>query len=382
MESTMSDEKKLAFIHKMAHLALSHVAKPQHFDAGGTVLAGPTSLQPRANTTSGGIGGAIGSFLGTNNNFQAGSAPIQNGTNTGQLNNAYNGAQEGLNSATNLNNTLAPGVAQGAGAQGVLSNQLAAETVGGGPNPAQAMLNLNTGNNVANQAALMASQRGASANPGLLATEAARNGGAIQQEAVGQGAALEAQQRLNAQNALATLSGQQVGQGAAATGLLNTAQQGEQGILQGANTAANNANVSMQSNINNVNAGVSEGNQKSTSGIVGGIANGIGAITGLFANGGEVPDHISKMAMIYHPKYALGGEVRGRNVGIRLKSGGQVPGKPMVSHDAYKNDTVDAKLSPGEVVIDLDTMKDKGKLGKMARYVAQNIARKKAGRAA
>ena len=65
---------------------------------------------------------------------------------------------------------------------------------------------------------------------------------------------------------------------------------------------------------------------------------------------------------------------------LALKSGGKVPGKAP-KKDAYKNDTVDAKLTPGEVVIDINTLKDKGKLGQMARFVAQNIERKKMGRA-
>lgn len=478
----MSDEKKLAFIHKMAHLALSHVQK---FDSGGTVLTGPTTAGPAANTTSGGVGGFLGNILGTSNKFQATGAPVTAGTNTAQLNESYNGAQQGLNSANNLNSALTPGVAQGAGAQSNLSNQLANESMGGGPNPAQAALNQNTGVNVANQAALMASQRGVNANPGMLAAQAARQGAATQQQAAGQEATQAAQQQLNAQNALATLSAQQVGQGTAATQLQNQTQQNEQNILQGANTAANSANVAMQSNLNNVNGGVSQGNQNSSSGLIGGIGNALGAITGLFAEGGEVPEHISKMAMIYHPKYASGGPVwenstpaqflnqaapaqnlpgvsseamwkpsdkkpeetsgnsdtgtnptgvggsyglggqgmvdslansqygagaaplsmpeigsglgsapsapslgaslgpmlaSGGKVGSKLKYGGKVPGKSKVDHDDYDNDTVSAKLSPGEVVIDLDTLHDKGELGKMARYVAQNIARKKAGR--
>jgi hypothetical protein len=66
--------------------------------------------------------------------------------------------------------------------------------------------------------------------------------------------------------------------------------------------------------------------------------------------------------------------------GGRLEQkGGKVPGK-MPEKDAYKNDTVDAKLTPGEVVIDVNTLKDKGKLGQMARFVAKEIERKKAGR--
>ncbi len=77
---------------------------------------------------------------------------------------------------------------------------------GVGPNPAQAALNQATGQNVANQAALMAGQRGAGANAGLLARQIAQQGAATQQQAVGQGATLQAQQQLNA---LQGLSAQQ-----------------------------------------------------------------------------------------------------------------------------------------------------------------------------
>lgn len=69
---------------------------------------------------------------------------------------------------------------------------------GVGPNPAQAALNNATGQNVANQAALMAGQRGASANVGLLARQAAMQGANTQQQAVGQSAQMQAQQQLNA----------------------------------------------------------------------------------------------------------------------------------------------------------------------------------------
>lgn len=73
---------------------------------------------------------------------------------------------------------------------------------GRGPNPAMAMLNQQTGQNVANQAALMAGQRGAGANVGLMARQAAQQGAATQQQAVGQGATMQAQQQLNALGAI------------------------------------------------------------------------------------------------------------------------------------------------------------------------------------
>src|ERR1044072_7649053 len=55
------------------------------------------------------------------------------------------------------------------GQQQNLANQLQGVANGTGPNPALAQLNQATGANVANQAALMASQRGTGANAGALA---------------------------------------------------------------------------------------------------------------------------------------------------------------------------------------------------------------------
>lgn len=111
---------------------------------------------------------------------------------------AYNGAQ-------NLNSSLAAQQALAQQQQGTLS-QYQNIANGTGPNPAQAALNRSTGQNVANQASLMAGQRGAGANVGLIARQAAQQGAAIQQDAVGQSAALQAQQQLNA---LQGLSAQQ-----------------------------------------------------------------------------------------------------------------------------------------------------------------------------
>lgn len=47
--------------------------------------------------------------------------------------------------------------------------------------------------------------------------------------------------------------------------------------------------------------------------------------------------------------YAQGGEVHDHT--LCMKAGGHVPGKAPVPGDSYQNDTVDAKLSPGEVVL-------------------------------
>jgi hypothetical protein len=380
----MTLQQKLDFVHKQTKLALEHV---QHFDTGGTALGGPSTVGTQNASNSQGIGGAIGSVLGTNSNFQASGANINQGTNTAQLNQAYSGAQNALGQGNNLTNTLNPGVTQGANTQNTLTQQLQNEALGKGPNPAQTALNQNTGQNIAQQAALAASTRGAGANAGLVAQNAGQQGGALQQQAVGQEATNAAQQQLNAQNQLQNLAATQVGQGTNAVQAGNVAQQGEQNILQGANTAANQQSVSQQENINTTNAQTAAANASNNGGLFGGIGNAIGsigkAIGSIFAEGGEVPTHLAQMAAIYHPHLvgmppqaaAYGGNMQGE-----LKSGGKVPGKAPIPHDDYGNDTVDAKLTPGEVVIDLNTLKDKGELGKKARFVAQNIERKKMGR--
>lgn len=241
-----------------------HKHSLQAFDSGGTVLSGPA---PAAQSP-GGIMGAIGNFLGTNPQ----SPNIQQGTNSTQLNNAYTGAQSGLTQGQQLADLTQGQGTQGAATQTGLTNTLNQEVAGQGPNPAQAALNQATGANVANQAALMAGQRGASSNPALLARQAAMQGASTQQQAVGQGATLQAQQRLAAQQQLQQLAATQVGQNAGAVGAVNQEQQGEQQILQGANQAANNNAVGAQDNINN--------HTMSTGSVLGGITSGLSSLAG------------------------------------------------------------------------------------------------------
>lgn len=287
----------------------------QHFDSGGAVNVdqngvkalgagafGPAGVAGVGSAQSGllgpggglsfgdqGLTGGISDFLGLTDKFNAGSANIQAGTNQDQLNNAYTGAQTGLNTQNNLTNTLQPGVGQAASNQAALAGQLSNQANGVGPNVARAQLNQTTGQNAAAQAALMAGQRGTSANPGLIARQAAQQGANLQQQAVGQGATLEAQQQIAAQNNLANLSNNQINQGQSAASNQNTALQGEQTVLQNANTAANNAAVNMQSNINNTNAQTAIANQNSNNGVFDSLSSAAGGLAGLFADGGEVP---------------------------------------------------------------------------------------------
>ena len=181
-------------------------------------------------------------------------------------------------------------------AQQGLSQQLQAEAAGQGPNPALAQLNQTTGQNVANQAALAASQRGAGANAGLIARQVAQQGAATQQQAAGQAATLSAQQQLAAQGALGTLAGNQIGQVGSAYGQQTGNQLTSQGQLLGAQgqQQASNAGVA------NTNA---KGGQTLVSNILGGGAQGGAAAlaTPAGAHGGMVE------------AYADGGGVIGSN---------------------------------------------------------------------
>lgn len=168
-------------------------------------------------------------------------------------------------------------------------NQLQGVANGTGPNPAQAMLNQQTSQNVANQAALMAGQRGAASNVGLLARQGAQQGANLQQQAVGQGATLQAQQALGALGQLGELSTQQVAQQQVATNTGNQLAQNEQQMLLNQITNQNNAAVNMQSNVNSANAGLINTQLGAQKGVLGGVMNTLGGGASMMgAEGGEV----------------------------------------------------------------------------------------------
>lgn len=192
------------------------------------------------------------------------------------------------------------------GQQQALANQLQGVANGTGPNPALAQLNQTTANNIASQNALMAGQRGANANVGLMARQAGQQGANLQQQAVGQGATLQAQQQLAGMNALAqqqssmgNLATAQVGQQANALNSYNQGAQNQQQSLYNSISQQNNARVGMQSNLNSVNANIAginaQGQQAAFNGLLSGIAGGMGGgayrggtVKG-YADGGAAP---------------------------------------------------------------------------------------------
>lgn len=238
----------------------------------------------------GGIAGLVGLSNGAAGTSFGGpqGANILNPTTMDQIQTSYGQVQKGLG---NQNDLLSAIQAQnGLGNQSNVYNQLQGVVSGAGPNPAQDMLNQQTGQNVANQAALMAGQRGASANAGLLARQAAQQGAATQQQAVGQGATLQAQQSLNALGQAGTIANTQAANQIGQTNANIQAQQAEQQNLIGAQGAFNNAQVGMQANVNNVNGQLANTQMQGQQALLGGLINGGGAAGMLKgAEGGEIP---------------------------------------------------------------------------------------------
>lgn len=261
---------------------------PMRFDSGGSVPAfttqaptstGPTQFQsnmPSAGTVAGNwgslnfpnlinnAGGAtqsIASDFTAQNQFQANLPGIQ----------IQNLAPQ-IGQLQNQNSTVY-GQEQG------LAGQLYNQANGLGPNVAQNQLNQTTGQNVADQAALMAGQRGSSSNVGLIARQAAQQGAATQQQATGQAATLRSQQQLAAQQNLSSL-------------LNNTANQSLQGqsIAQGAQASQNTAINQGSLGVQGINANTAQSNANAVNTTTGGLLSGGTSVLSSLADGGLIGD--------------------------------------------------------------------------------------------
>ena len=254
--------------------------------------------------------------------------------------------------------------------QASVFNQLQGVANGTGPNPAQAALAQSTGQNVANQAALMAGQRNASQNAGLIAREAGQQGAATQQQAAGQAATMQANQSLGALGQLSGIAGNQVNQQAGALGQLSNDAQNQQNNLSGQINSQNNTNMQQyQSNI----------------GLTGSLATGLAGALVHKAHGGMIEANSSNQSAGLkesYPKdkkrkftahFADGGPVQ-----KDMKMGGHVPGKAAVggAKNDYANDTVPAMLSPGEAVLPRSVMKSDDPVGNAAKFVEALLKKK------
>jgi hypothetical protein len=268
------------------------------------------------------------------------------------------------------------------------------------------MLAQQTGQNVANQAALMAGQRGAGANTGLIARQAAQQGAATQQQAAGQGATLQAQQSLNALNQLGGVAGQQVsqqqqaltqqnalqqaqqqatlGQGNTQQQLATQQAQAQQNALLNALQAQNQANVASQGSINSANAGAQTVGAQSANNLfgtaLGGVTSGISTALHL-AKGGTAE------------KKAYGGESVGDMGGSEMtpmprvssannpKSAYALLSKQYPSMYAKGGKVVDVILSPGEKVLPPQVLKAQNAKELAAEFVKKGKAKTVPGQA-
>lgn len=238
--------------------------------------------------------GAIGGLLGISGGaagtgFAAPQAAnITNPTDATQISNSYTGTQSALQQQQSLLNALQG--QNGIQNQSNVYNQLQGVANGTGPNPAQAQLAQATGANTANQAALMAGQRGSGANAGLIARQAAQQGGANQQNAAGQAATLQANQSLNALGQLQNTASNQVANQIAGTGAVTGAQTGEQQSLLNAQQGFNSSQVTNQAGVNSANAALAQTSMQGQQALIGGLTNAAGpaALVAAAAQGGMV----------------------------------------------------------------------------------------------
>lgn len=253
---------------------------------GGGLAGIPGALAGASVGQSGSLGG-VSSMLGINNQMSAAGVPIQANTSDQQQTDQYGNVTQGIDQQQAFLHAIqSQGGLQN---QSNTFNQLQGVANGTGPNPAQAQLAQATGANVANQAALMAGQRGAGANVGLIARQAAQQGASTQQQAAGQAATLQANQSLNALGAMGNLATSQANQQANATNALSNASQSAYGQVSNNISNQNNSRINQQAGINSVNAGVAAGNQQANSNLIGNITGGIGgALTSFLADGGKV----------------------------------------------------------------------------------------------
>lgn len=329
-----------------------------------------------------GVLGLAGGMGGTG--FSANS-----GTNQNQLADSYKQNQQAMQGQQSLLSAL-----QGQGGlqnQSNVYNQLQGVASGQGPNPAMAQLNQATAANTANQAALMAGQRGAGANAGLMARQAGMQGAANQQQAIGQGATMQANQSLNALgqagNMANTMANQQIGQ----TNQNVASAQGEQGILQGAHSANNQ-----------IQSQLAQGAQENTGKLIGGMMSNMGTAAGMaggkppgMASGGSVPPQGPQSMFARSLTMASGGAVPAlvspgegwlppeqaqqvaQGKADPLASAEVIPGQAKVKGDSYANDTVPKTLEAGGVVIPRSVMQSKNPSKGAAEFVRAHLAKKK-----
>jgi hypothetical protein len=347
------------------------------------------------------------SFLG---GLFGGTYTPEQGASAQQAQELYKQQQEQLNQQRGFTTMLGAQVPGALESQKLVQEQLRNQMAGTGPSVAQRQLAQATGQNVAQQAALLAGQRGASQNVGLAGRTIGQLGTQAQQQSAGQAATLRAGEQLAAQQRLADLASGQLGQ----------VQQAQQTGLQGTLGAQQNVmNALGQYNQAQQQAAQQRGNIMggllgAAGTILGGpVAGALGSLAGnifskkgpagsnisdytSLAHGGEVDDHDyvkhiesgitnfkkggSVPAMVspgerYLPPREVAQVKEGKKPAV--KAGEQIPGQAKVKGDSLKNDIVPANLEPGGIVIPRSVMQSKNPEDSAQKFVAAVLAKQK-----
>lgn len=377
----------------------------------------------------------VGSMFGGGQGagYQAQSANIAKPVDVNEAQKSMAVARGGMEQQQQFLNQMRAAGAQTPEQQAMLAQLMMQRAQGGGPSAAQTQLSQATGQNVANQAALMAGQRGAGANVGLMARQAGMQGSMAQQQAAGQAATLRAQEQIAAQQQAAQQQAQMMGQQQVGLNALNQNYLNYSNMALNALNAQNQASVGMQSNINAANAGIAGANTQAQAGLLGGVLGGAGAAMGLahggyvphMAEGGTVNDDGHKsftskfmngmMAPTMQNPMAMGMTQFGKGLGNMLRgssgmvgkqmgpagasdlpqnfaqtaysggaidytNGGKLPGKAEVKGDSLKNDKVPILGSPGEIMLPRSVTQHPNAPEKAAEFVAAILAKNKLGR--
>lgn len=317
------------------------------------------------------LGGNLLNNIGDPFNAQMPGANLLQPATVTQANQLYDQSQQGLAQQQAFLQAMQSAYGGVPGEQAAFARQLAAQVNGGGPNPAQDMLNQATQQNVAQQAALMASARGTSSNPALIARQAAQQGAQAQQQAAGQAATMRSNQQLQAQQQLAQMQQSMLGNQQQAQNAYNQGLQSQQQNTLGAIGSQNNA----QAGLTSTSAQIESGNAQRRAGLIGGIAGGIGSAMGL-AHGGMVPGTAEGGPSSYLGRAMASSGAQQSSGLMRAAHGAIVPGQAQKAGDSSQNDTVPAMLSPGEIVIPRSIAMHPDAPAKAAAFVQAVLSRK------
>lgn len=294
------------------------------------------------------------------------------------------------------------------GNQNALVQQLQQQAQGGGPNPAADMLTAATDMNNRQNAGLVASQKGL--NPALAARMAGQNSALANQQAANQASGMRANQQLAAQQMLGNTLGSQIGNLQGQGSALSNAGATQQQLAQGAINSTNQANLTNTGNLNQVNSNTSNQNVGLAGQLIGGLLGSGGQAAVRRYSGGEIPEQqptqeMSPPALVPAPTQPamsrglsflmggspmpmlnMGGQVQHYPTGGAVttpeltKEKKVVPGKAKLKGDHPANDTVDAKLSPGEIVLPRSVVNSEDPIRASADFVAAVLAKKNHGK--